>query len=122
MYSDGDRQPSIGSLQDTLQHIIQGFDQAYIIINSLDECAERDDLLSWIEKIAGWKVGKVRLLVTSRQEPNIEDRIDAVVGPGRVSVASESANGDIETYINARLSSEFRHVSSIFSISINPTL
>lgn len=109
MYGNGDRQPSIGSLQETLRRIIQGFNHAYIMIDSLDECTktERIKLLNWIDAMTCWKMGKLHLLVTSRPERDIKDRLDVLVGQGHVSVAGESVNRDIGTYIDARLSGQW---------------
>lgn len=108
LYGNGPdhQQPSLDSLYSTLQCIIEGFEQAYIIVDSLDECIERVKLLKWIEKIAGWKVGKLHLLITSREERDIEDGL-RLLTPDRVRIsgASESSNNsDIETYLNAMLS------------------
>src|ERR1700692_4785446 len=73
--NNGHQEPSMDALQNTLQSVLGGVSGAYIIIDSLDECAERGKLLSWVTKITSWKVGKVHLAVTSRPERDIEDHL-----------------------------------------------
>src|ERR1700675_4887158 len=52
--SSGQQEPSIGALQNTLQTIVGGYSQVYIIIDSLDECVakNRGKLLDWLEKFS----------------------------------------------------------------------
>lgn len=102
LYGNGHQQPSLESLHGTLQRIVEGFEHAFIIIDSLDECGERDKLLKWIARIADWKVGKLHLLVTSRQERDIEDRLRSL-NLCDVRIAGGSFNSDIETYLDAIL-------------------
>jgi len=75
------------------------FQQVYIIIDSLDECSERVKLLDWIADITGWKMGKLHLLVTSREERDIKHRME-LLGASSITVGGESVAGDIEKYIN----------------------
>ena len=97
----GHLQPSIDSLINTLQNILGAFDQVYIIIDALDECTDRVKLLKWIEKITGWKVGRLHLLVTSHQQQNIEGHLRSLhPSPLCMCMADESANHDIGAYIN----------------------
>ena len=68
LYGHGQEQPSTNSLQDTLQLILDGLHSAYIIIDSLDECTDRDRVLKWIEKIVFQKMGNLLMVVASRPE------------------------------------------------------
>jgi hypothetical protein len=69
------RDPDVDDLTTVLMHIVQEPRQAYIIIDALDECTEREQLLDLMEKIVGWKISTVHMLVTSRKEREIEDRL-----------------------------------------------
>src|ERR1700749_1529748 len=73
--NSGHQEPSTDVLQNALQGILDGFSGVYIIIDSLDECVERGELLNWLMKITSWRVGKVHLAVTSRPERDIEDHL-----------------------------------------------
>jgi hypothetical protein len=72
----------------------------YLVLDALDECPARHDLLAWIRTIANLTDPKIHLLVTSRKEPDIDtvlgfdDVIDQVV-----AVQAEIIDADIRAYI-----------------------
>jgi hypothetical protein len=47
--------------------MVNEFNETFIILDALDECKERQELLEVIEEIAGWKIGKLHVLTTSRR-------------------------------------------------------
>ena len=59
----GGSQPTSKSLQAALIHILEAFDDVYIVLDALDECTERKDLLQWILEMVSWRKGKLHLLV-----------------------------------------------------------
>lgn len=66
-------QSTRASLLSVLRDLIDNFTDIYVVLDALDECVERDDLLQDIKDIVGWKTGKLHLLVTSRLgDSNIE--------------------------------------------------
>jgi hypothetical protein len=103
--SSGLRQPSLKSLHNTLLLILDGFRHAYLIVDALDECTERSKLLDWIDEIAQWKVGKLHLLATSRQERDIETRLESL-GPSSLCLEGESVDLDIAIYLDWMLRDE----------------
>ena len=48
---NGHQEPTLGDLQNTLQKILDGFSSTFIILDALDECAEREKLLNWIQTL-----------------------------------------------------------------------
>ncbi|KAF7980709.1 hypothetical protein HWV62_37173 [Athelia sp. TMB] len=105
-------QPSIASLERTLQLIVNSFDAAYIIVDALDECDEQRKLLQWIRSSMASKTsGQLHLLVISRPEPDIKSGLAPLNGLIVVSVANQRAAGEIRRYIEARLSEESRWVN-----------
>jgi hypothetical protein len=46
---NGHQEPTLDDLQNTLQRILDGFSSTFIILDALDECAEREKLLDWIQ-------------------------------------------------------------------------
>src|SRR6202035_3112178 len=68
---DGGSQPTVKSLQDTLILILEAFDDVSIVLDALDECNERKDLLKWITEMICFRKDKLHLLVTSRPEEDI---------------------------------------------------
>ena len=107
LYRHGQQQPSTSSLEDILHVILDGLDSAYIIIDSIDECTERGKVLNWIQKIVFQKMGNLRIVVSSRPEPGIDD-ILRPLDSDYVDVVRDAANVDIERYIDQQLATDRR--------------
>jgi hypothetical protein len=73
-----------------------------VIVDALDECADRAKLLTWIKEITRWKVGKLHLLLTSRQERDIEVKLQPL-GPVSICLEGEGVDLDIATYLDRML-------------------
>jgi hypothetical protein len=78
------------------------YSQVFVVIDGLDECQPREDLL---ELLMGLKSCNVNLFVTSRPEVDI-DR--AFVGCSYLEMESDAVNDDITAYIDFRLDEEAR--------------
>ncbi len=52
-YSDRKIQPTLNALLSTLHKIIEQFQTTFIILDAIDECSERDKLLTVVEDISG---------------------------------------------------------------------
>jgi hypothetical protein len=98
-------QPTLASLLSTLQQILGDFRQTYIIIDALDECMEREDLLIMIETIVDWKLDKLHILATSRRERDIEDALGTLVTT-QICIQDAVVNADIQTHIRERLAND----------------
>jgi hypothetical protein len=105
MCKNGHQQPPIDALCNTLQQILYAFEQAYIIIDSLDECTDRVQFLNWIEEIVSWKVGRLHLLATSRPVPDIENHLRSLDAKC-LCLEMEPANDDIATYLTWMLQTD----------------
>jgi hypothetical protein len=103
----GSRRPSMEGLHTTLLFILDGIHHAYLIIDALDECTERNKLLKWIEEIAHWRVGKLHLLATSRQEPDIQ-KVLRSLDPILVCLEGEFVESDITLYLDWMLRDDQR--------------
>ena len=102
---DGDSQPSVKSLQDALFLILEAFSDVYIILDALDECAEREDLLKWITEMISWRKGKLHLLATTRPEDDISKHL-RFLDPNHVCVKSDLVACDVARYIDHVLETE----------------
>ncbi|KAF7972853.1 hypothetical protein HWV62_16884 [Athelia sp. TMB] len=100
---EGQRQPLESQLENTLSHILGIFESTYIIIDALDECIEKADLLRWIQSITTGTSGKLHLALTSRPEGDIEQGLASLRNLKTVSVGDQSTMGDINAYLDARL-------------------
>jgi Cdc6-like AAA superfamily ATPase len=103
----GNRQPSLDALMNVLQHMLQEFPQPYLILDALDECADRDVLMKILEQIAEWQVEEMRVLVTSRRERDIESSLEDIVhGECIICLQHQVVDKDIRTYVRQRLSDD----------------
>ncbi|KAF7976141.1 hypothetical protein HWV62_7443 [Athelia sp. TMB] len=104
MYGGGHEQPPLNSLQLTLQMIIESFKHAYIVIDALDECADRKKLLIWIGELFQQGLSSLHILISSRREQDIVECFESRDSLIRVSLAGASTSSDIESYVDAMLS------------------
>lgn len=103
----GNRQPSLDALMNVLQQMLQEFPQSYLILDALDECADRSELMGILKQMAGWQLEKMRVLVTSRKERDIESSLEDIVnGEYIISLQSQVVDKDIQIYVRQRLSND----------------
>jgi len=103
------QQPSVNQLQNTLEHILDGFSHTYIVIDALDECIEQEKTLSWVNKIisdTGQKPRKLHVAIASRPLQNIQ-KIFRKLDPYCIDVAEATENKDIVSYLNVQMESKF---------------
>ncbi|KAF1977277.1 hypothetical protein BU23DRAFT_453456 [Bimuria novae-zelandiae CBS 107.79] len=103
----GQQQPSADALQEVLRLIILELPQAYVVLDALDECAQRAELMETLETIAGWRLQNLHLLVTSRRERGIESTLEEIVDDqSRICLQSVLVDKDIQRYIRQRLATD----------------
>lgn len=105
---NGQQQPKSDALLDVIQQILQSFQNFYLILDVLDECQPREDLLLLIDQIMKWKFGNLHFLATSRAEKDISDILYSLV-TDQICIQSAIINADIQVYIHERLG-EDRHL------------
>jgi len=104
---NGDEQPTADELLTTLRQIVQEFDETFIILDALDECEKRQELLASIETIVEWKIEKLHILVTSRREKDIEEGLKPLISDqGMICIHSARVNDDIRAYVHERLQTD----------------
>lgn len=103
-HSNGREQPSIKSLEHTLRLVIEGFNDVYIMIDSLDECGDRTELLRWIKAMASGNSQGLHILITSRPEPYITSRLELISSIQYVHIQGLALDQDIVIYLDERLS------------------
>ncbi|KAI9709873.1 MAG: hypothetical protein M1812_007581 [Candelaria pacifica] len=103
----GGRSPTSNELLETLRGMVQEFDGVFIILDALDECKERDRLLEGISEWAGWPIGKLHTILTSRREKDIEEMLGPLIGDGeKVCIQSTLVDEDIRTYVHEKLQTD----------------
>ncbi|KAG6905954.1 hypothetical protein DXG01_016698 [Tephrocybe rancida] len=99
------RQPSVNQLQDVLRNILDGFSHAYIVIDALDECANREETLVWVSRVISdtdRAADNLHIMVTSRPERDIEEVL-GMFDPGAIDVGNTTANQDIIKYLENQM-------------------
>jgi len=81
-------------LMSTLDHVSISFDRVYIIIDGLDECGDRDELL---HVLSTHQSDTLNFLLTSRREKDIET---AFAVKNRVGIDQEIVQRDIAAHID----------------------
>jgi len=99
---DGQRQPTDGALVDILAKLLDSQSHVYIILDALDECHARDEVMSLIQNVLEWRSEHLHLLVTSRRERDIEDTLESLV-TGEICIQSAAVDADIRIHIRERL-------------------
>ncbi|KAK4223169.1 ankyrin repeat-containing domain protein [Podospora fimiseda] len=104
-HNNGSRQPDTQELMDCLHALMrEGSVTIFVIIDALDECTEKQELLKWMDAFTAEDVGNVRLLVTGRPEPELKRRIPSLIGDGNcVSLIMEAVDDDIRSYVVSTL-------------------
>ena len=102
---NGHEEPTLDDLQNTLHRLLNGFSSAFIILDALDECAEREKILDWIQTLIFKKDLNLRLhlMVTSRPEQEIEDKFKSC---DNLDLAEESENHDLISYLDYQLEND----------------
>ena len=98
---DGREQPQNKSLVATLDSMIAGISNVSIVLDALDECRTRKDLLPWLRSL-GQQAG--RLLVTSRKEEDIESSLTKwLPAASMVPIQQSAVDNDIRAVVRSRL-------------------
>jgi hypothetical protein len=120
---DGGAPPSVESLRATLLLILDAFDDVYIVLDALDECTERKELLKWIKDMTSWRKGKLHLLGTSRQVEDVSKYLRSL-DPDHVCMMEDLITCDIEKYIDSILHQDdaFEHWDSEVKATIKNKL
>jgi hypothetical protein len=98
------RQPPADALLTALGQLIESFLHVYIVLDALDECADREELMETLALLSRWRLPSNHLIVTSRREWDIEQTIQRIASPqGKVCLESKVVDEDIRQYIRQRL-------------------
>ncbi|KAK2786337.1 hypothetical protein FQN53_006705 [Emmonsiellopsis sp. PD_33] len=98
------QQPAFESLFGVFLEMVNSAGKVQIVIDALDECEKREDLLSWIETFTSSSPKELRLLLTSRKEQDIESQLMFWLDPESVvPIQQDSVNPDIRAYVRDRL-------------------
>jgi hypothetical protein len=104
---DGQHQPSADALMRTIQRGMDKHRQAYIVLDALDECSQRMELMQTITTMIEWRFTGWHFLMTSRKEREIENYLEGLLDcKNTLSLKSHLVNHDIRHYVQKRLSED----------------
>ncbi|KAF3385972.1 Ankyrin repeat and KH domain-containing protein 1 [Talaromyces pinophilus] len=83
------------------------FGSVYVVLDALDECQNRNDLFNFLEEIGSWQDINIHLLLTSRDERDITEAIEAVeLAQSWIKLTAAVLKEDVRTYISSRLQTD----------------
>jgi hypothetical protein len=104
---NGQRQPLLHALLEVTPQVMRQFTHIYIVLDALDECTQREELLVMLEIVAGWQLNNVHLLMTSRKERDIESSLESYIKEeDTICLQRDVVDKDIRRYVQQRLSDD----------------
>jgi hypothetical protein len=101
---NGRRQPSSHALLDVTRQVVQQFAHVYLVLDALDECTKRQELIDMLETVARWQLNNVHLLMTSRKERDIERSLESYIKEeDTLCLQRDVVDKDIQRYVQQRL-------------------
>jgi hypothetical protein len=85
--------------------VIAGTGGQYIVLDALDECTDREDMLTFLHELVMLKQPCLRILATSRREKDIEDQLSSVARHN-IDIQSAVVDEDIRVYVRDRLATD----------------
>ncbi|KAG7415831.1 Vegetative incompatibility protein HET-E-1 [Fusarium oxysporum f. sp. rapae] len=115
-HDDGRRQPDTNALSACVDTMIQIAGKVFIIIDALDECTAREELLHWLRGLAS---SNAQLIVTGRPEADFQREIPrSFDGRNCVLLDKKDINADIRSYVEATIEQKSDFVDKKLSPSI----
>ncbi|KAK5140518.1 hypothetical protein LTR32_006705, partial [Rachicladosporium monterosium] len=102
--NSGREQPGIKALLDTWGTIVENIGAPYVVLDALDECKTRSDLLLQLPR---FKCGRACLFLTSRTEEDIESSLREWVPPSNaISICQGPVDVDIREVVRNRIATD----------------
>ena len=104
---NGQRQPSLHALLEVIPQVMHQFTHVYIVLDALDECTQRSDLMDMLATVAEWQLDNIHLLMTSRKERDIESCLESYVDEEQtICLQRDVVDKDIQRYVQQRLTDD----------------
>jgi hypothetical protein len=103
----GQSPPPTESLLEVLRELIDKFPAIFIVLDALDECGDRTELMRTLKQICTWGIRGLHTLSTSRREGDITPTLERLLDTCNiVNIQSEEVDPDIQLYVHRRLVEE----------------
>ncbi|PSN64889.1 HET-domain-containing protein [Corynespora cassiicola Philippines] len=101
---NGQQKPSSHALLQVTKEAAQEFTHVYVVLDALDECTQRSELMDMLETVVGWQLDNLHLLMTSRKERDIESSLEEYIrDEDTVCLQRDVVDQDIQRYVQQRL-------------------
>ena len=102
-HSNGNVIASERSLRETLRLVLPNVPALYFVVDALDECIERNEIIDLIILLKSWGSANIHILVSSRQEPEIKEGLLGAQ-PLEIDITQKMIHRDVELFIDERIS------------------
>ncbi|THH11184.1 hypothetical protein EW146_g8129 [Bondarzewia mesenterica] len=102
----GRQRPTVAGLTATLRDILGLFRHAYVVLDAVDECTERERLLPFVEMLVGLKLANLHIMATSRPEMDIVKSFESRVSY-KICLESALVDQDVRMYVRDVLHRDF---------------
>lgn len=100
-HNTGKEQPDTTSLSACVNIMIEAIGNVSIIIDAIDECTERAELMRWLKTLGS---NKTQLIITGRPEVEFEREIPQLLnGRNCIMLDKQAVDADIRSYVKATL-------------------
>jgi archaellum biogenesis ATPase FlaH len=98
------QQSSLHTLLQVIREVIQEFTHVYVVLDALDECTQRSELMEILQTVARWQLNNLHLLITSRKERDIQSFSEEYIrDEDAVCLQRDVVDQDIQLYVQQRL-------------------
>lgn len=102
---NGQNQLTADELKILLRQILKSFSSIYVLLDALDECTDREELLQFIQALVDWDIDNLHILATSRKENDIATSLEPLV-TCQLCIQSALVDADIRVHVLERLSND----------------
>ncbi|EXJ68500.1 uncharacterized protein A1O5_08293 [Cladophialophora psammophila CBS 110553] len=104
--SHGQQQPAEDVIHSLFRKVMDTPREKYIVLDALDECTDREGLLTFLRELIASKPRDLRVLATSRRERDIDDELSPVADYNINILQSAVVDEDIRVYIRDRMATD----------------
>jgi hypothetical protein len=102
-FGGGDK-PESKALSATFHRMLSRSSSVLIVIDALDECTTREELISWLANLSNSLNAKTNILIASRAEQDIAHAIKSWMGESNIiPIPKDAVDIDIRAYIRDEL-------------------
>lgn len=106
---DGVKPPQTQDLEILFQILIESSEKTFIVLDALNDCEDRQELLNFFETVLAWGSNKLNVIVTSRKLKEFDDFFgDRLQEKNRLSIQNQRVDEDIRSYVNGKLQHDRR--------------